>query len=359
MTVCHYRRGAPGGTRSSTASSVRSPITGQGSRCDPWRSCCGLHTRDHDEDGLTVKAVLDEGIYPKGQKVSWKDVDDLNLTPHQVCSGMELYDPSVALTAQDEVDLRPANIHLEDIPQSREKLHAATGELAPTGPKKWYPSWPIPTLNGCPDRLSRYLQQSGPYPESSRGSLGSPGSDHGRDRRAGERWEVEFLRTATFEVEVSAPRPASWEEKSVATPVRPVQRLTGLLASDRERHDHRLSRVGVVHYIKLRSDPVTTARNDAGRREIQVAISDECPQLTRIPSSKHGRAVVETRPVYLTTALSMRERTSALSGFGVSVNASSRSRWTNTIVRPNTPTEKRVPVMTCDWIWWRYDQGML
>ena len=59
---------------------------------------------------------------------------------------MELYDPSVALTAQDEVGPpRPANIHLEDIPQSREKLHAATGELAPTGPKKWYPSWPIPT----------------------------------------------------------------------------------------------------------------------------------------------------------------------------------------------------------------------
>jgi hypothetical protein len=35
--------------------------------------------------GLTVKAVLDEGIYPKGQKVSWKDVDALNLTAHDVC----------------------------------------------------------------------------------------------------------------------------------------------------------------------------------------------------------------------------------------------------------------------------------
>ena len=35
--------------------------------------------------GLTVKAVLDEGIYPKGQKVSWKDVDGLNLMPHEVC----------------------------------------------------------------------------------------------------------------------------------------------------------------------------------------------------------------------------------------------------------------------------------
>ena len=36
--------------------------------------------------GLAVKAVLDEGIYPKGQKVSWQDVDTLNLTPHEVCS---------------------------------------------------------------------------------------------------------------------------------------------------------------------------------------------------------------------------------------------------------------------------------
>jgi transposase len=35
--------------------------------------------------GLTVKAFLDEGIYPKGQKVSWKEVDGLNLTPHEVC----------------------------------------------------------------------------------------------------------------------------------------------------------------------------------------------------------------------------------------------------------------------------------
>jgi hypothetical protein len=35
--------------------------------------------------GLTVKAVLDEGIYRKGQKVSWKDVDGLNLTVHEVC----------------------------------------------------------------------------------------------------------------------------------------------------------------------------------------------------------------------------------------------------------------------------------
>jgi hypothetical protein len=35
--------------------------------------------------GLTVKAFLDEGTYPKGQKVSLKDVDGLNLTAHEVC----------------------------------------------------------------------------------------------------------------------------------------------------------------------------------------------------------------------------------------------------------------------------------
>jgi hypothetical protein len=35
--------------------------------------------------GLTVKAVLDEGTYRKGQKVSRKDMDALNLTPHSVC----------------------------------------------------------------------------------------------------------------------------------------------------------------------------------------------------------------------------------------------------------------------------------
>jgi hypothetical protein len=35
--------------------------------------------------GLTVEAHLDEGFYKKGQKVTWKDVDELNLTPHDVC----------------------------------------------------------------------------------------------------------------------------------------------------------------------------------------------------------------------------------------------------------------------------------
>jgi hypothetical protein len=35
--------------------------------------------------GLRVKAHLDEGAYPKGQKVSYKDVAGLNLTAHEVC----------------------------------------------------------------------------------------------------------------------------------------------------------------------------------------------------------------------------------------------------------------------------------
>jgi hypothetical protein len=35
--------------------------------------------------GLRVKAILDEGIYSKGQKVTWQDVDKLNIEPHSVC----------------------------------------------------------------------------------------------------------------------------------------------------------------------------------------------------------------------------------------------------------------------------------
>jgi hypothetical protein len=55
---------------------------------------------------------------------------------------MELYDPPVTLTAQHDVGpRRPVNGCPGEIPlPSREKSHAATGELAPTGPKKWYPS---------------------------------------------------------------------------------------------------------------------------------------------------------------------------------------------------------------------------
>ena len=47
----------------------------------PCAQNCQLPTKT----GLSVKAALDEGIYPKGQKISRKDVDDLNLTPHDVC----------------------------------------------------------------------------------------------------------------------------------------------------------------------------------------------------------------------------------------------------------------------------------
>ena len=35
--------------------------------------------------GLRVKAVLDEGIYSKGQKVTWQDVDGLHIEHHSVC----------------------------------------------------------------------------------------------------------------------------------------------------------------------------------------------------------------------------------------------------------------------------------
>src|SRR5262249_11693132 len=35
--------------------------------------------------GLTVKAYLDEGIYPKGQKVTRDQLRGLNARPHSVC----------------------------------------------------------------------------------------------------------------------------------------------------------------------------------------------------------------------------------------------------------------------------------
>jgi hypothetical protein len=35
--------------------------------------------------GLKVRAYLDEGIYRKGQKVTWQDLDKLNLKSHSVC----------------------------------------------------------------------------------------------------------------------------------------------------------------------------------------------------------------------------------------------------------------------------------
>jgi hypothetical protein len=41
--------------------------------------------RTSTKTGPTVKDILDEKIYRKGQKVSWKDVDGLNLTTHEVC----------------------------------------------------------------------------------------------------------------------------------------------------------------------------------------------------------------------------------------------------------------------------------
>ena len=61
---------------------------------------------------------------------------------------MELYDPPVTVTARP---MAAHTIRRAATPRicpltSREKSHAATGELAPTGPKKWCPSSPIPTV---------------------------------------------------------------------------------------------------------------------------------------------------------------------------------------------------------------------
>jgi hypothetical protein len=38
--------------------------------------------------GLTVKACLDERVYKKGQKVTNKDIETLNLEAHTVCSSL-------------------------------------------------------------------------------------------------------------------------------------------------------------------------------------------------------------------------------------------------------------------------------
>jgi Rhodopirellula transposase DDE domain len=86
VTVCHY---PPGCSKwNPVEHRLFSQITNNWAG-KPLRSLAimlGYIRGTTTKTGLTVKAVLDEGIYPKGQKVSWKDVDDLNLTPHEVCS---------------------------------------------------------------------------------------------------------------------------------------------------------------------------------------------------------------------------------------------------------------------------------
>jgi hypothetical protein len=86
VTVCHY---PPGCSKwNPVEHRLFSQITNNWSG-QPLRSLeimLGYIRGTTTTTGLTVKAVLDEGIYPKGQKVTWRDVDTLNLTPHDVCS---------------------------------------------------------------------------------------------------------------------------------------------------------------------------------------------------------------------------------------------------------------------------------
>ena len=85
VTVCHY---PPGCSKwNPVEHRLFSQITNNWAG-KPLRSLAimlGYIRGTTTRTGLTVKAVLDEGTYPKGQKVSWKDVDALNLTPHEVC----------------------------------------------------------------------------------------------------------------------------------------------------------------------------------------------------------------------------------------------------------------------------------
>jgi hypothetical protein len=85
VTVCHY---PPGCSKwNPVEHRLFSQITNNWAG-KPLRSLAimlGYIRGTKTATGLTVKAVLDEGIYSKGQKVSWKDVDALNMTPHEAC----------------------------------------------------------------------------------------------------------------------------------------------------------------------------------------------------------------------------------------------------------------------------------
>jgi hypothetical protein len=86
VTVCHYPPGCSkwNPVEHRLFSQITSNWSGR-----PLRSLelmLGYIRGTTTTTGLAVKAVLDEGIYPKGQRVTWRDVDALNLTPHEVCS---------------------------------------------------------------------------------------------------------------------------------------------------------------------------------------------------------------------------------------------------------------------------------
>jgi hypothetical protein len=84
VTVCHYPPGCSkwNPVERRLFSQISTNWAGQ-----PLRSLSimlGYIRGTTTATGLTVKAVLDEGIYPKGQRVSRKEMDTLNLTPHEV-----------------------------------------------------------------------------------------------------------------------------------------------------------------------------------------------------------------------------------------------------------------------------------
>jgi transposase len=85
VTVCHYPPGC------SKWNPVEYRLFSQISNNwegEPLRTLevmLGLIQGTTTTTGLTVKAFLDEGTYPKGQKVTSKDVDGLNLAPNEVC----------------------------------------------------------------------------------------------------------------------------------------------------------------------------------------------------------------------------------------------------------------------------------
>jgi hypothetical protein len=86
VTVCHYPPGC------SKWNPVEYRLFSQISRNwegKPLRSLgvmLGYIRGTTTTTGLRVKAILDEGIYRKGQKITWKDVEKLNMRPHEVCS---------------------------------------------------------------------------------------------------------------------------------------------------------------------------------------------------------------------------------------------------------------------------------
>ena len=85
VTVCHY---PPGCSKWNPVEyRLFSPISSnwEGTPLRTLEIMVGYIRGTTTTTGLTVKALLDEGFYRKGQKVTWEDMDKLNLRPHSVC----------------------------------------------------------------------------------------------------------------------------------------------------------------------------------------------------------------------------------------------------------------------------------